>query len=337
MGRGGGFGGMPPPGYGPPPGWTESSAAVSKGGVKGEGQAAEEEDDDGAPPGIDDGPPGTEASKPQRMAAPVTPGTEQVGGGLDPVAAQEEEDERKGWAEALEAGGKVWFCASSGAAALEVELVRVVRAGEGGEGQGDAATGEEGGGGAGGRGAVEHLTVRDGGLEFTRPLERFSSQKPANASLPGGPPAWLAGARCWDTHRAPDGAEYFANTDTGETTWTRPAALEAALREKTGMRPIAGTPWMEVSSGAWAPLHFFNSYSGTATWKEPLEVAHARAEAMRRAPPPVEPIVAARYGVCVRGCTRALFVSLSLSIPAPPSLSPSLHLTRPLSLPPSLS
>jgi len=34
----------------------------------------------------------------------------------------------------------------------------------------------------------------------------------------------------------------------------------------------APPPFAKVSSGAWAPLHFFNSFSGTSTWKEPLEV-----------------------------------------------------------------
>ncbi|KAJ1473589.1 hypothetical protein T484DRAFT_1835464, partial [Baffinella frigidus] len=50
-----------------------------------------------------------------------------------------------------------------------------------------------------------------------------------------------------------------------------------------------------VASGAGAPLHFFNNYSGTYTWKEPLEVAQARAEEEKRRG--VGPIIAVRSDV----------------------------------------
>lgn len=159
---------MPPPGYGPPPGgrggaggdgpdWGNSAGARTK--AEEGGEAAEEDDDDGAPPGIDEGPPGTKTAPRVGKAAPVKPGKEEGGG--------EEAGEKDGWADELVAGCKVWFCARSGAAAVELELVRVVRAGEGKEAQGDAASeggegGAEGGGAGGEKGAVVELTVRDG-------------------------------------------------------------------------------------------------------------------------------------------------------------------------------
>jgi len=218
------------------------------------------------------------------------------------------------WADGLQPGDKVWFCAHGGAAAKEVEVVQLVRlpaaadtsaavprgdekgqdagaagpqdaadaAGAGGAGgsdevapgaekegvaesvpeggaAGDAVkeaseeeAGEPGDGqevvaGAGdanadggeanhtGTDAGEHskaparrrvveLVVRDSGIDFRRPLDRFSAERPDGAMMPGGEPPWLAEARKWDTHRSPEGDFYFHNTETGETTWERPQA-----------------------------------------------------------------------------------------------------------------
>ncbi len=116
----------------------------------------------------------------------------------------------------------------------------------------------------------------------------------------------------WAAYKDADGAEYYHNSVTGETTWDMPEAL-AELKKKQAPPPAAqpaapqdqpaaaaaaaaaedtydlppgvsavtkvpGTPWSEAKLADGSGSYFFNSVNGETTWTVPPDVEKLRAE-----------------------------------------------------------
>ncbi len=113
----------------------------------------------------------------------------------------------------------------------------------------------------------------------------------------------------WVAYKDADGAEYYHNAATGETTWDIPEAL-AKLREKqappagsnatqgkgdqvpaaepeekynlpegvSAVIKVPGTPWSEAKLADGSGSYFFNSSNGETTWTVPPDVEKVRAE-----------------------------------------------------------
>ena len=96
----------------------------------------------------------------------------------------------------------------------------------------------------------------------------------------------------WEAIKDDEGAVYYHNTETGETTWDRPEELgpleggeEGAAEEEyelpegvSRIKKISGTRWTEAILEDGSGVYFFDVESGETTWEVPTEVEKSKKE-----------------------------------------------------------
>lgn len=139
----------------------------------------------------------------------------------------------------------------------------------------------------------ERLSVLRPPPEGDAPKE-WAANPPTDRKPPPAPKPCL-----WAAFKDDDGAEYYHNSETGETTWERPPEMgptpvaeeeatkgeEYALPEGVSrIKKIADTRWTEAILEDGSGVYFFDVESGETTWDVPTEVDRSKkAEAERRA------------------------------------------------------
>lgn len=77
----------------------------------------------------------------------------------------------------------------------------------------------------------------------------------------------------WTEHTSPDGRTYYYNTDTKQSSWTKPDALKS-----TSERLLSTCPWKEHKHADTGKVYYYNSDTKESTWTMPEELTNVKAE-----------------------------------------------------------
>lgn len=77
----------------------------------------------------------------------------------------------------------------------------------------------------------------------------------------------------WTEHKSPDGRTYYYNTDTKQSSWTKPDALKSPSE-----RLLSTCPWKEHKHADTGKVYYYNSESKESTWTIPDDLSKVKAE-----------------------------------------------------------
>jgi len=77
----------------------------------------------------------------------------------------------------------------------------------------------------------------------------------------------------WTEHKSPDGRTYYYNTDTKQSSWTKPDALKSPSE-----RLLSTCPWKEHKHADTGKVYFYNSDTKESTWTMPEDLSNVKIE-----------------------------------------------------------